>query len=290
MSTTPRVSARRVTVALICLIALAGCAERTLPGDATTPRGAEVPAGDAPAVALPAGKVTELKVTDVKTGTGPAATTGSIVVLHYVGVVSATGEQFDSSFGRGEPMSVTLGAGGVIEGWEQGLIGVQAGTRRQLDIPNALAYGGTSRGTVIKAGDDLSFVVDVLGVAPSNATATAPTYTATPVSNVSELVVTDLVVGTGAAWTPGRTGLANVIAINAATGEQLASSWTAEPEELVLGGLLPGMDAGLTGMTVGSRRQLQIPFAQAFGPAGNPQLGLPASTDLIMIVDLFAVY
>ena len=120
--------------------------------------------GDKPEVALPDELPTELGVTTLVDGAGPEADTGDTVLVYYVGVRSEDGTEFDSNFGSGAPFPVLLGANGVIQGWEQGLIGVRAGDRVQLDIPAPLAYGDTARGEVIQAGDALTFVIDVVEV------------------------------------------------------------------------------------------------------------------------------
>ena len=116
-----------------------------------------------PVVEIPAELPTELVITDLVTGSGEAAEIGDTVTVNYVGVRSEDGTEFDNSYDGGVPFPVTLGLNSVIEGWELGLIGVQAGTRRQLDIPSSLAYGEQSGG-VIQAGDALTFVIDVLSV------------------------------------------------------------------------------------------------------------------------------
>ena len=97
-------------------------------------------------------------------GTGPEAVVGDTVEVHYVGVLSADGTEFDNSYDRGSSFPVTLGLNQVIEGWEQGLTGVQAGGRYQFDIPAELAYGDAER-TGIPANSALTFVVDVMSVA-----------------------------------------------------------------------------------------------------------------------------
>ena len=85
----------------------------------------------------------------------------------------------------------------------------------------------------------------------------------------------------------------HLVAFSAADGKQLDSSWEkGTPLTFVPGAgtLPPGLEKAVDGMKVGGRRQVQIPFADAFGEAGNTNLGLPPSTDLIMILDLDAVY
>ena len=84
-----------------------------------------------------------------------------------------------------------------------------------------------------------------------------------------------------------------LLAFSAADGKQLDSSWEAgTPLTFVPGSgtLPPGLEKAVEGMKVGGRRQVDIPFADAFGAAGNTDLGLPASTDLIMVLDLVAVF
>ncbi len=120
-----------------------------------------------PAVSLPAELPTELVVTDLIEGTGEPAKKGDTITVNYVGVRSEDGTEFDNSYDRGQPYTLTLGEGGVIEGWDEGLIGVKAGGRRQLDIPASLAYGDQGAGEVIKPGDALTFVIDVVSVTPA---------------------------------------------------------------------------------------------------------------------------
>jgi peptidylprolyl isomerase len=106
----------------------------------------------------------ELEVTDVTVGEGPEATTGAVVSVHYVGVAHSTGDEFDASWNRGEPLRFPLGQGHVIPGWDQGVAGMRVGGRRRLVIPPQLAYGDRGAGGVIKPNETLIFVVDLVGV------------------------------------------------------------------------------------------------------------------------------
>ena len=106
----------------------------------------------------------ELQVHDISVGNGAEARPGSQVSVHYVGVAYSTGEEFDASYNRGEPLSFRLGAGRVIPGWDTGVAGMKVGGRRQLTIPPHLAYGDRGAGGVIKPGETLIFVVDLLDV------------------------------------------------------------------------------------------------------------------------------
>ena len=107
---------------------------------------------------------TDLVVTDITEGDGAEATSGSTVEVHYVGVTHSTGEEFDASYNRGQPLSFRLGVGQVISGWDQGVTGMKVGGRRQLVIPPHLGYGDRGAGGVIGPGETLIFVVDLLGV------------------------------------------------------------------------------------------------------------------------------
>jgi peptidylprolyl isomerase len=107
---------------------------------------------------------TDLEVTDLTTGDGTEAVAGKTVRVHYVGVAHSTGEEFDASYNRGEPLSFRLGTGQVIAGWDQGVQGMKVGGRRRLVIPPHLGYGDRGAGGVIKPGETLIFVVDLLDV------------------------------------------------------------------------------------------------------------------------------
>ncbi len=118
-----------------------------------------------PEIAFPDGPPpADLEVTDLTEGDGPEATAGKTVSVHYVGVAHSTGEEFDASYNRGEPLAFRVGVGQVISGWDQGVQGMRVGGRRQLVIPPHLGYGDRGAGGVIKPGETLIFVVDLLGV------------------------------------------------------------------------------------------------------------------------------
>ena len=106
----------------------------------------------------------DLKVEDLAVGDGDEAKAGQRVDVHYVGVAWSTGSQFDASWDRGQPFSFGLGAGQVISGWDQGVAGMKVGGRRRLTIPPHLGDGDRGAGGVIKPGETLVFVVDLLGV------------------------------------------------------------------------------------------------------------------------------
>ena len=107
---------------------------------------------------------TDLEITDITVGEGEEAGAGQTVSVHYVGVAHPTGEEFDASYNRGEPLRFRLGIGQVIQGWDTGVQGMKVGGRRQLVIPPHLGYGDRGAGGVIKPGETLIFVVDLLAV------------------------------------------------------------------------------------------------------------------------------
>jgi peptidylprolyl isomerase len=116
-----------------------------------------------PEVDFPGGEPpADLQITDIWEGTGDEAKAGRTIRVHYVGVAYSTGEQFDASWDRGQPLEFQLGVGRVIEGWDRGIQGMRAGGRRQLIIPPHLAYGDSGAGRAIGPGETLIFVCDLV--------------------------------------------------------------------------------------------------------------------------------
>ena len=103
---------------------------------------------------------TTLVITDLVIGDGAEAVTGGSVEVHYLGVDFENGEEFDSSWNRGE--SITFPLNGLIAGWQEGIPGMKVGGRRQLVIPPALAYGESGGHRL--AGRTLVFIIDLLNV------------------------------------------------------------------------------------------------------------------------------
>ena len=106
---------------------------------------------------------TELVSEDIVEGEGPAAKDGDTLEMDYVGVVTDTGEEFDTSWGK-EPFEFELGSGGVIQGWDEGIVGMKVGGRRELIIPPDLAYGEAGSPPSIPANATLTFVVDLKSI------------------------------------------------------------------------------------------------------------------------------
>jgi len=118
-----------------------------------------------PSVTIPAeAPPSELVKTDLEVGSGDEAVKGKNVSVHYVGVAWSNGQEFDASWNRGDAFDFRLGAGQVIQGWDDGVAGMKVGGRRQLIIPPDMGYGSRGAGGVIKGGETLVFVVDLLNV------------------------------------------------------------------------------------------------------------------------------
>lgn len=116
-----------------------------------------------PEIDFPEGEVpSDLVIEDITVGDGTQAQAGHTISAHYVGVAFSTGEEFDSSWGRGAALSFPLGMGHVIAGWDRGIVGMRVGGRRKLTIPAHLAYGQRGAGSVIGPGETLIFVVDLV--------------------------------------------------------------------------------------------------------------------------------
>ncbi|HML01654.1 MAG TPA: FKBP-type peptidyl-prolyl cis-trans isomerase [Acidimicrobiales bacterium] len=123
--------------------------------------------GAEPTVIVPSGTPpSQLLSKDLIVGTGAAAQNGDSLTMQYVGYSWTKKAEFDASWSRGQPFSFTIGIGQVIPGWDQGIVGMKVGGRRELVIPPNLAYGAQSPSPAIAANDTLIFIVDLLNVSP----------------------------------------------------------------------------------------------------------------------------
>jgi len=118
----------------------------------------------APEAYMPTEPVTSLQTTDLEAGTGAAAKDGDCLVMKYYGTLASTGAKFDEDFTTADGFAFTLGQGQVIQGWDQGLVGMKVGGTRRLVIPASLAYGSSSPSSSIPANSDLVFVVKLLRI------------------------------------------------------------------------------------------------------------------------------
>jgi len=183
-----------VAAAAATLIALAACSSKQndttaaapeAPPDSGHPAATDAaPTADANAPAADSGTATAsapsssdntaapmtLQSTDIKVGTGPAIKAGQTAVVHYTGWLYSEsapdkkGQKFDSSRDRNDPFDFPLGGGRVIQGWDEGVVGMQVGGQRRLVIPPAKGYGATGAGGVIPPNATLMFDVELLAV------------------------------------------------------------------------------------------------------------------------------
>ena len=105
----------------------------------------------------------ELKSEDETVGTGKEAVSGTRVTVNYLGTLT-DGTKFDSSYDRKTPFTFNLGAGEVIKGWDQGVVGMKVGGKRKLTIPGSLGYGAAGAGALIPPNATLIFDVELLDV------------------------------------------------------------------------------------------------------------------------------
>lgn len=121
--------------------------------------------GGKPTVTIPEGAApTELVTRDLVKGTGARARVGQRVSVRYVGVAWSTRETFDSSYSRGDTFTFPLGDGAVIKGWDEGLVGMRVGGRRELSLPPAFGYGAVGAPPAIAPNETLVFVVDLIEI------------------------------------------------------------------------------------------------------------------------------
>ncbi len=110
----------------------------------------------------PSGKLEKLIIDDVRVGSGDEVKKGDVVSVHYVGKLQ-NGQEFDNSQKRGEPFTFEVGAGNVIQGWEEGLLGMKVGGTRILVIPSDMAYGDAGIGP-IPGGASLVFSIELMAI------------------------------------------------------------------------------------------------------------------------------
>lgn len=104
-----------------------------------------------------------LIIEDVQEGTGKVAEKGKDITVHYTGYLTDD-TKFDSSLDRRQPLTITLGVGQVIRGWDEGFGGMKEGGKRKLTIPPEMGYGSRAVGGVIPANSTLIFEVELLRV------------------------------------------------------------------------------------------------------------------------------
>ncbi len=204
--------------------------------------------------------ISQLGIKDVKEGTGPAAAKGDLVVVQYVGTL-ASGKEFDRNQGSDSaPFALTVGAGSVIAGWDQGLVGMKKGGTRELAIPYTMGYGEEGREPKIPPKSDLYFTVTLLDLVKA--------------SDVDTVDAEDVKKGTGPAAKNGDTVVFNYVGSYASGLVFEDTSKEGKPYSVVLGKeqIIPGIDAGLVGVKKGGRRKLHVPPAVGYLRSTNPNI------------------
>ncbi len=241
----------------------------------------------------PSSPPTELLIEDLVVGSGSPVGVGDFLIMDYVGVSYSTGLQFDASWDRGSPFPFELGAGRVIQGWDQGIVGMSVGGRRSLTIPPELAYGENGSGSgSIGPNETLVFVVDLIASVPANLE--KPTVALTSEST-TELKTNDISEGSGATVQPGNVVYIHYVGVSASTGEQFDSSWDRGRSEFIgyisgTGNVIQGLDEGLLGMQVGGRRTVVIPPDLAYCENGAGDGLIAPNETLIFTVDLLGTH
>ncbi|MER7624428.1 FKBP-type peptidyl-prolyl cis-trans isomerase [Streptomyces sp. NPDC126503] len=250
----------------------------------------------------------ELKVNVVSEGKGAVTKKGDALQVNYLGQAWDSTTPFDNSFDRGRPFDLTLGAGQVIKGWDQGLEGQKVGSRVEIGIPPELGYGAQGQGD-IKPNATLVFVVDILKATtiPKAASGTevaqenkdlpkvgtntdgkAPSLTVPKTDEPAKLVSNYVIEGKGEAVKSTDTLTVQYKGVLWKDGKEFDSSYArgGVPATFQLAGVIPGWSKGLEGKKVGSRVLLVVPPADGYGD--QAQGPIPAKSTLVFTVDILA--
>ena len=242
-----------------------------------------------PSIQTPPKPPADLEVEDIVEGSGPQATAGSLLAIEYVGVSCITGLQFDASWDRGQQLRFELGAGEVIKGLDQGIVGMAVGGRRLLTIPPEKAYGSSgSLSGSIGPNETVLFIVDLLALVP---TILEKPSVSVPDESASELLITDIIEGEGPEVESGDTVYVHYVGYSQSTNTQFDASWDRGREQYVVfplgqGTVIDGWEEGLLGMKVGGRRELVIPPDLAYGEGGAAGGTIAPDETLVFVVDL----
>lgn len=252
------------------------------------PAGRDVPTA---AASVPEGGYTTtesgLQYHDLVVGQGASPEAGQTVVVEYAGFLES-GKLFDSSYKRPDAFSFAIGEGNVIKGWDEGVLSMKVGGKRQLRIPADLAYGDRGAPPVIPAGATLVFDVELkdVKIPPKPQTVADSAFTTTE----SGLKYHDFVVGTGPEPKAG-----DQVEVHYSgwltTGKMFDSSLERDkPIKFPLGQgrVIKGWDEGIASMKEGGKRQLVIPPDIAYGERGRPPV-IPPGATLVFEVELVDV-
>ncbi|MCH9805926.1 FKBP-type peptidyl-prolyl cis-trans isomerase [bacterium] len=219
------------------------------------------------------GSFGELQIIDLVVGEGCTAESGDIARVNYVGVDAVEGAEFDSSWGRGALFQLIVSRGQVIEGWNEGIVGMNVGGERILQIPADLAYGQ----------GDLVFRVHLEELIEAPTAHTIEFEGDAP----DELQISTLVEGSGEEAAPGSIVDAQIVVMLYKSGIIVQSTYQdGAPTQLALqeGALLPGLEEGILGVKVGETRQIILPPEVAY-PTGATESGIDADDALVFFIE-----
>lgn len=249
------------------------------------------------------------KLTETATGTGRAAAAGDLVTFKYTGYLYDStksdfkGAKIESSVDLGSTYTATVGVGAMLAGWDQSLLGMQAGTKRTAILPANLAYGANSRDkqtingidyAAIAANSPLVYDFEMVFVAPQVTIPNQPAPDHTTI--VAETVGTGATATTGKAVTVNYTGWLYDGTRSTFKGTKFDSSLDADktPLAFTVGtGVVAGFSTGVTGMQVGGKRTIIVPAAEGYGAAvqtnSSGVVTIPANSVLVFDIELLTV-
>jgi peptidylprolyl isomerase len=231
-----------------------------------------------------------LEIEDTVAGTGDAARNGQVVTVHYTGTL-ADGTEFDSSVGE-QPFTFTLGAGDVIDGWDEGVQGMKVGGERTLVIPSDLAYGEGGQGPIPP---NATLTFDIMLLAANDAPAdNPPAADGEEVEIESGLKMIDVLQGEGEEAAAGDRVFIHFTGWLEADGSRFDSSLLAPEPGVVAFTIgtdapIPGWDLGVTGMKQGGLRRIIVPPELAFGAEGAGNGAIPPGATLIFDMQLVEI-
>lgn len=228
----------------------------------------------------------------MKKGDGAAVQQGDMVSVHYTGYLKATGDTFDSSIKRGQPIQFPVGTGRVIPGWDEAIMMLPVGTKALLDIPSGLAYG-TQGNSSIPPNSDLMFEIEIVGAKPGPKPIVHEPWSTDGLEKItteSGLEYYIIEKGSGQMVQPGKKLKLHYHG-SLEDGTVFDNSFErGQPLEFVYmqQQMIPGFDEGIGLLSEGTKAKLVIPYTLAYGEAGRPPV-IPAKATLIFDIQVMEV-